>query len=71
MTPYAKRLLKYAIANLVNMVIGANNPVRIVLPEKYAVTEKLLIGIVDDDEVYDCKFTDGVLGELVDPRAFI
>ncbi|MFB2800468.1 hypothetical protein ACE022_03760 [Shewanella seohaensis] len=72
--PESNRLViceRQSLTTLTNMIVGVTNPIKIVLPEKYALTEKLLIGIMDDDGIYDCKFTDGVLGELVDPRTLI
>lgn len=62
---------RLSLAILANMPVGGGNHVKLVLPEKYAVTEMMLVGIMDDDGAYDCKFTDGVLGQLVDPRTLI
>lgn len=64
-------LERLSLTTLVNMQLGVTNPVRFIFPEKYAVTEMMLIGIMDDDGVYDCQFHDGYLGELVDPRTLL
>lgn len=36
------------------------------VPLIYTGSNKLIIGILDDNGVYDCKFVDGVMAELVD-----
>lgn len=45
--------------------IPANGVVKFILPMEYAITGKLLVGILDNNRVYDCKFTDGVRCEIV------
>lgn len=46
-----------------------NNVLKRLFPIKYSVTSDLLVGILDDDKVYNCKFLDGVTAELVDANS--
>lgn len=39
---------------------------KVLLPQELATGHYCLVGIVDDNGVYDCKFTDGLMLELVD-----
>ncbi|WP_351123321.1 hypothetical protein [Shewanella sp. T24-MNA-CIBAN-0130] len=36
------------------------------VPLSYTTSNKLLVGILDDGGVYDAKFKDGIMAELVD-----
>ncbi|QYJ79434.1 hypothetical protein [Shewanella acanthi] len=38
----------------------------LIVPQKYASTDKLLVGIVDDDLAFDCKMADGVSATIED-----
>lgn len=42
------------------------NIYKLVVPQIYTTKNNLIIGILDDNGVYDCKFLDGVKAELVD-----
>ncbi|MCL1088077.1 hypothetical protein L2744_00320 [Shewanella profunda] len=39
---------------------------KILVPQIYTISNSLIVGILDDSGVYDCKFVDGVMAELVD-----
>lgn len=70
--PDANRLVAYErddpTVNIINQYVVGGEIVKIVMPSKYATTNKMFIGILDDDGEYDCKFVDGVLAKLVNPR---
>lgn len=34
--------------------------------KKYITSNNLIVGILDDSKVYDCKFIDGIMPEIVD-----
>ena len=36
------------------------------VPVSYTTSNNILVGILDDDDVYEAKFIDGVMAELVD-----
>lgn len=44
----------------------ASNTLKLVVPQIYATKNGLIVGIVDDNGVYDCKFSDGVKADSVD-----
>ncbi|MFV0597986.1 hypothetical protein ACSMFS_02650 [Shewanella xiamenensis] len=39
---------------------------KVLMPQELATGHYCIVGIADDDGVYDCKFTDGLMLELVD-----
>lgn len=39
---------------------------KVLLPQEFATAHYCIVGIADDNGVYDCKFTDGLMLELVD-----
>lgn len=43
-----------------------SNVTKVLLPQVFAIGNYCIAGIVDDNGVYDCKFVDGVMAELVD-----
>lgn len=65
----ASELLAIIDRNLLVMIWACIRPpsgvAKIRVPMEYAITGKLLVGILDNNRVYDCKFTDGVRCEIV------
>lgn len=51
---------------IVSTITPVNGIFKHVLPTAFGTGNNLLVGIVDDDRVYDCKFVDGVNAEIVD-----
>lgn len=45
---------------------SASGIIKILMPQHNAVGNNLIIGILDDDGVYNAKFVDGVKAQLVD-----
>lgn len=50
----------------VNIVRDIANIVQIRVPFDYSSTNDLLIGILDDDRIYDTVFMDGIKAEIID-----
>ncbi|MGI2021727.1 hypothetical protein [Shewanella glacialipiscicola] len=50
----------FKIANPINMFV---------VPYKHALNSTLLVGILDDNTVYNCKFIDGVTSENININA--
>lgn len=55
---------------LFNIIYNIRKPVgnllRVVVPFEYAIKNDLLVGILDEDAVYNCAFSDGVQAQIVD-----
>ncbi|MGI2108474.1 hypothetical protein ACRN9C_03590 [Shewanella frigidimarina] len=43
----------------------------VLVPELYNSNSKLLVGILDDNELYNCQFIDGVSPEIIDGNAVL
>lgn len=57
---------RVTMARLYNMKVAANGVIQLRVPLAHTENNTLLVGIVDDDGVYNCKFVDGVKAQLVD-----
>ena len=49
-----------------NFTYQSNKQLKFIVPLTYSVNADLLVGILDDDRVYNTKFVDGVKSELID-----
>lgn len=61
--PDAERFLVFDRVTIETINLGIRPPsgtAYFIVPEKYATTNKLLIGILDDNGVFNAKFMDGV-----------
>ncbi|MGI2111733.1 hypothetical protein ACRN9C_20465 [Shewanella frigidimarina] len=43
----------------------------VILPLDYGSIKKVIVGIIDDDEVHNCQFIDGVSAEILDVNAVL
>jgi hypothetical protein len=39
---------------------------KVMLPQEYATAAYCIVGIIDNDQQFNCKFIDGIIAELVD-----
>ncbi|MFB2734194.1 hypothetical protein [Shewanella mangrovisoli] len=65
----AERFILIDRRNLMVLYAGLKPPskvAKVLLPQELATGHYCIVGIADDDGVYDCKFTDGLMLELVD-----
>ncbi|MDT3280398.1 hypothetical protein [Shewanella scandinavica] len=51
---------------ITNTLRPSSGIAKLLVPFLYTNSNKLLVGILDDSQVYDCKFVDGVMAELID-----
>jgi hypothetical protein len=51
---------------ITNTLRPSSGIAKVIVPLSYTTSNTLLVGILDDSQVYDCKFVDGVMAELVD-----
>lgn len=49
-----------------NFKYQSNKQLKFIVPLNYSVNADLLVGILDDNRVYNTKFVDGVKAELID-----
>ncbi|MDT3281684.1 hypothetical protein [Shewanella scandinavica] len=49
-----------------NTIRSSTSVVKLLVAISYTTSNRLLVGILDDSLVYDCKFVDGVMAEIVD-----
>ncbi|MCT8866318.1 hypothetical protein [Shewanella xiamenensis] len=49
-----------------NFTYQSNKQLKFIVPLNYSVNADLLVGILDDNRVYNTKFVDGVKAELID-----
>ncbi len=49
-----------------NFTYQSNKQLKFIVPLIYSVNPDLLVGILDDNHVYNTKFIDGVQAELID-----
>lgn len=49
-----------------NFKYQSNKQLKFIVPLIYSVNADLLVGILDDNRVYNTKFVDGVKAELID-----
>ena len=67
--PDAERVLIMARDTLEvfhNFKYQSNKQLKFIVPLIYSVNADLLVGILDDNRVYNTKFVDGVKAELID-----
>lgn len=65
----AERFILIDRRSFLNVYAGIrpiSNILKVLLPQDFAMGHHLIVGIVDDHGVYDCKFMDGVMLQLVD-----
>ncbi len=56
-----------SVISLGNQKVFTSN-MMIRVPIEYATSNNLIVGIVDDDNIFAGKFIDGVNAELIDPK---
>lgn len=39
---------------------------KVIMPQEYATAAYCIVGIIDNDQQFNCKFKDGAIAELVD-----
>lgn len=65
--PDAERFLVFDRVTIEIINLGIRPPsgtAYFIVPDKYANTDKLLVGILDDNEAFNAKFIDGVFANL-------
>ncbi len=67
--PDAERVLimdRNTAETIYSFTYQSNKQLKFVVPTIYSVNPDLLVGILDDNRVYNTKFVDGVKAELID-----
>lgn len=67
--PDAERVLimaRYTGEIFHNFKYQSNKQLKFIVPLNYSVNADLLVGILDDNRVYNTKFVDGIKAELID-----
>lgn len=67
--PDAERVLimdRITAETIYNFNYQSNKQLKFIVPLIYSVNADLLVGILDDNRVYNTKFVDGVKAELID-----
>ncbi|WP_413486395.1 hypothetical protein [Shewanella baltica] len=54
-----------------NFTVQLNKQVKFIVPLIYNLNENLLVGILDDNRIYNAKFIDGVQAELINGNEVI
>lgn len=49
-----------------NKQVPNSNIIKLIVPLHFSVSERLLVGILDDSKVYNAKVKDGIQAEVVD-----
>jgi hypothetical protein len=61
---------RVSLQGIHNITVTSSN-VSVIVPMTYITNRKLLVGILDDNELYNCQFIDGVSPEIIDGNAVL